>query len=271
MKPSSFVFAALLAVALVLLRRRFSKTQLAIGGLVVAWLIVRGTGLVNLPDLEQTAKKIGPTLGAWTYVLVGVMAFLETAFFAGLIAPGEFTVVLGGFVAGQGEINVFALGAIVFVCAAAGDTVSFFLGRKLGRGFLLRHGGSFGINEKRLDQVERFFQGHGNKTILVGRFLGLVRALAPFIAGASKVPARRFLPIDYLAAAAWSATFVTLGYVFWRSFGKVLSIAKNGTLALGTLIFLIVIGVAAFRWLEAPQNRQRLRRAWHKRSLKLHL
>jgi undecaprenyl-diphosphatase len=267
-KPSSFVFAALLAGALVLLRRRFGKGQLALGGLVVAWLIVRGTGLVHLPDLGEYAKRIGPTLGVWTYVLVGVMAFLETAFFVGLIAPGELSVVLGGFVAGQGEIDVFVLGAIVFICAAAGDTVSFFLGRKLGRDFLLRHGGNFGINERRLDQVERFFAGHGNKTILIGRFLGLVRALAPFIAGASKVPARRFLPIDYLAAAAWSATFVTLGYVFWRSFDTVLSIAKKGTLALGALVFVIVAGAATVRWLEVPKNRQRLRRAWRERSLK---
>jgi membrane protein DedA with SNARE-associated domain len=201
-------------------------------------------------------------------VLVGAMAFLETAFFVGLVAPGEFSVVLGGFVAGQGEINVFVLGVIVFICAVAGDTVSFFLGRKLGRGFLLRHGRSLGVTKARLDQIERFFEGHGNKTMLIGRFLGLVRALAPFAAGPSKVPARRFLPIDYLAAAAWSVTFVTLGYVFWRSFDKVLSIAKKGTLALGTLVFLIVAGVVAFRWLEVPENRQRLRRAWRARSLK---
>src|SRR5438034_8560407 len=125
MKPSSFVFAALLAGALALLRQRLSKTQLAIGGLVVAWLIIRGTGLVHLPDLEETAKKIGPTLGAWTYVLVGVMAFLETAFFVGLVAPGEFTVVLGGFVAGRGEINVVVLGVSVFVCGSAGDPAGF--------------------------------------------------------------------------------------------------------------------------------------------------
>ena len=268
MKPSSFVFAALLAGALVLLRRRFSTTQLAIGALVVAWLVVRGTGVVPMPDLEETAKKIGPTLGAWTYVIVGVMAFLETAFFVGLIAPGEFTVVLGGFVAGQGEIDPFVLGAIVFLCAAAGDTTSFLLGRKLGRGFLLRHGEGFGINEKRLRQVERFFEGHGNKTILIGRFLGLVRALAPFIAGAAKVPARRFIPIDFLAAAAWTVTFVTLGYVFWQSFDTVLSVAKKGTFALGALVFLVVVGVAAVRWLESGENRKRLRRAWRERSLR---
>lgn len=268
MKPSSIALAALLAAALALLRRRLSKLQVAVGFLVLAWLGVRGSGLVKLPDLEETAKEVGPTLGAWTYLLVGVMAFLETAFFVGLVAPGEFSVVLGGFVAGQGEIDVFLLAAIVFVCAAAGDTASFFLGRKLGRGFFLRHGRSFGITEQRLDQVDRFFRSHGNKTIVIGRFLGLVRALAPFIAGASRVPARRFLPIDYLAAAAWTATFVSLGYVFWQSFDVVVDIAKRGTLALGALASAVVIAVVVGRWLENRANRARLGRAWRTRSLK---
>ena len=196
------------------------------------------------------------------------MAFLETAFFLGLIAPGEFSVVLGGFVAGQGAIDVFVLGAIVFVCAAAGDTTSFILGRRLGRGFLLRHGREFAITPERLDQVDAFFRNHGNKTILVGRFVGLVRALAPFIAGASKMPVRRFLPIDYLAAALWTVTFVGLGYVFWQSFDTVISVTKRSALGLGALTVAIVVCVAAYRWLKDQANRERLRRAWHTRSLK---
>lgn len=268
MKPASLVFAGLLLVGLVLFRRRLSGTQIVLGLLLTAWLGVRGSGLVHLPDIETVAEEVGPTLGAWTYVLVGVMAFLETAFFLGLIAPGEFSVILGGFVAGQGEIDPFILGAIVFVCAAAGDTTSFLLGRRLGRGFLLRHGGSFGINEKRLNQVERFFKGHGNKTILIGRFLGLVRALAPFIAGASRVSARRFIPIDYLAAALWTATFVALGYVFWESFDRVVALAKKGTFALGAVVVVLVLCFAIFRWLENRDNRKRLRQAWRERTVR---
>lgn len=268
MKPSSLVFASLLLVALALFRRRLSRTQLVLGLLLAAWLAVRGSGVVHLPDIETVAEEVGPTLGAWTYLLVGVMAFLETAFFLGLIAPGEFSVILGGFVAGQGEIDPFVLGAIVFVCAAGGDTTSFFLGRRLGREFLIRHGGSFGINEKRLTQVERFFKGHGSKTILIGRFLGLVRALAPFIAGASRVPARRFIPIDYLAAAAWTVTFVALGYIFWESFGQVVALAKKGTFALGAVVAVLVLAFVLFRWLEHAENRKRLRQAWRERRLR---
>jgi undecaprenyl-diphosphatase len=266
-KPSSLVFAALVVVALIVLRARLSRAQLAAGALLAAWFVLRGTGLVELPNFEKLAKEVGPTLGAWTYLGVGAMAFLETAFFVGLVAPGEFTVVLGGFIAAQGSIDVAPLVAIVFVCAAAGDTTSYWLGRKLGRGFLLRHGGNFGINGERLDRVEQFFGRHGAKTILIGRFLGLVRALAPFIAGASRVPARRFLPIDYVAAALWAVTFVFLGYVFWQSFDTVISSAKRGAFGLGALIVVGVAAVAAFRWLEVPENRERLKRAWRTRSL----
>jgi undecaprenyl-diphosphatase len=266
-KPASLVLALLVAAGLVVLRRRLSRTRTALGALVAASLVVHGTGVVRLPDLEDTAREVGPTLGPWIYLVVGVMAFLETGFFVGLVAPGELSVVLGGFVAGQGEIDVYALGAIVFVCAAAGDTTSYVLGRRLGRGFLLEHGRGFGVDRARLEAVERFFERNGAKTILVGRFLGVVRALAPFVAGASNVRARRFLPIDYLAAALWTITFVSLGYVFWQSFDTVVSVARSGALALGALVTLGVAGVVAAPWLDRAENRARLRDAWRRRSL----
>jgi membrane protein DedA with SNARE-associated domain len=265
-KPGSLVVAALLALAVALLRRRLSRAQLAAGAVVVAWLVAHGTGVFRLPDLEAAAKEVGPSLGGWTYLVVGGLAFLETAFFVGLVAPGEFVVVLGGFVAAQGAIDVGALAPIVFACAAAGDTTSFYLGRRLGRPFLIRHGRAYGITAQRLDRLEPFFRGHGAQTILIGRFLGLVRALAPFIVGASGVPARRFLPIDYLAAALWSATFVFLGYVFWESFDMVVSIARSGALGLGALTAAVIIGASAFRWLRNSANRERLRRAWRTRK-----
>jgi membrane protein DedA with SNARE-associated domain len=267
LKPSSLVFAALLALAVALLHRRLSRTQLAACALLIAWLAIRGSGLLHLPDIEAAARRVGPALGGWTYLAVALLAFLETGFFVGLVAPGEFAVILGGFIAAQGVIDVAVLAPIVFVCAAAGDTTSFYLGRRLGRRFLLRHGRAYGISEQRLERVERFFRGHGAKTILIGRFLGLVRVLAPFIAGASGVAGRRYLPVAYLAAALWSATFVFLGYAFWRSFDTVIAIAKGGTLALGTAIAAIAVGVAVGRWLRNAEHRDRLRRAWRNRSL----
>ena len=86
--------------------------------------------------IEDIAEALGP----WTYALVGVMAFLETGAFVGLIAPGEFTVIVGGVVAGQGEIELVPLIGLVWSARVLGDTTSFFIGRRLGRGFLVKHG-----------------------------------------------------------------------------------------------------------------------------------
>ena len=128
------------------------------------------------------------------------MAFLETGAGIGLIAPGELAVILGGVAAGQGEIELVPLIALVWVCAVAGDMLSYVLGRRLGRGFLLAHGRHIRLTPERLEQVERYFARHGGKTILFGRFIGWIRALAPFIAGASRMPARRFVPATIAAA-----------------------------------------------------------------------
>ena len=126
---------------------------------------------------------------------------------------------VGGVVAGQGEISIVTLIALVWFCAVAGDVTSYTLGRRLGRGFLERHGPRLKITEERLQTVEGFFDRHGGPTILIGRFIGLVRALAPFIAGASKMELRRFLAYDIVGAGLWSALFCLLGYFFWQSLG----------------------------------------------------
>ena len=125
--------------------------------------------------------------------------------------------VLGGLVAGQGQISLLILIAIVWSCAVLGDVTSYALGRRLGREFMVRHGGRVKITEKRLEHVEDFFERRGGTTILVGRFIGLVRAIAPFVAGASRMPLRKFLPYDVLGAGLWATTFCVLGFVFSRS------------------------------------------------------
>ena len=187
-----------------------------------------------------------------------MMAFLETGAFVGLIAPGETVVIAGGVIAGQGEIDLLPLIGLVWVCAVLGDTTSFFIGRRLGRNFLERHGPRVKITHERLDQVEGYFDRHGGKTILIGRFIGLVRALAPFIAGASGLAYRRFLPFSVVGTGLWATAFCVLGYVFWRSFDRVAHIAGQAVFGFGLTVAVIVGVVAAYRrraeiraWLEA--------------------
>jgi len=259
MKPVWLVAAAALAAFLVWRRRKLEPTLLAGGAIVAVVAAVYGTGLVKLPNLEESLIRVGETLGAWTYLLVGALAFFETGAFIGLVAPGETAMLLGGLVAGQGQISVVTLIGIVWACAVAGDLTSFFLGRRLGRPFLVEHGRKVQITEERLHHVEGFFDRHGGKAILIGRFVGLVRAIAPFIAGSSGMPLRRFLPYDIVGAGLWGTTFVLLGYIFWQSFSTLLDYAKKGALALGAVIVLVVGVVWLVRWLRQPDNRKRLR------------
>ena len=213
---------------------------------------------MKLPNLEELLLHIGNTLGQWTYLLVAVLAFLETGAFVGLLAPGETAMILGGVVAGQGEISVITLIALVWVAATLGDAVSFWLGRRLGREFLVRHGPKFRITPEVLERVEGFFDQHGGKAILLGRFVGIVRAVAPFLAGTGRMSFKRFLPYDILGAGLWATTFILLGYVFWQSLGTVLDYAKKGALGLGITITVIVGLVVAVRWLSREENRHEL-------------
>ena len=255
MKPLWLIGAIALAVFLWVRRRTLGRVELGIGIVVAIAAAVYSTGIIHLPNVEHLIEDLGRALGPWTYLLVGVMAFAETGAFIGLIAPGETTILVGGVVAGQGEINIFVLIALVWTCAVAGDVTSFLLGRRLRRDFLVRHGPRFKITEDRLHQVERFFDRHGGKAVLIGRFVGLIRAVAPFIAGSSGMPLRRFLPYDIIGAGLWGTTFCLLGYIFWQSFGTVADYAGRGALALGTVIVVVVGVVVAYRWLRVPDNR----------------
>jgi len=257
-KPFPIAVAVVLAALLAWRWRRHGWEGRIVALAVIAGFAVYGSGRVAPPNLEHLIRQVGETLGTWTYLLVGVMAFLETGAFVGLVAPGESAVMVGGLVAGQGQIELFVLIAIVWAAAVAGDVTSYWMGKRLGRQFLLRHGRRLQITPARLEQVEGFFARNGGPTILIGRFIGLVRALAPFVAGTSRMPFRRFLPYDVIAAGLWSTTFCVLGYVFWKSFDRLLSFAKQGALAFGTAAALIVGVVVSYRWLRVAENRARL-------------
>ena len=222
-------------------------------------LAVYASGVLSeLPDPKEVIGDIARALGPWTYLLVGVMAFLETGAFVGLVAPGETVVIAGGVIAGQGEIDLLPLIGLVWVCAVLGDTTSFYIGRRLGRSFLERHGPRVKITHERLEQVEGYFDRHGGKTILVGRFIGLVRALAPFIAGASGLAYRRFIPFSIVGTGLWSTAFCVLGYVFWRSFDKVAHIAGQAVFGFGLTVAVIV----GSSWATGGARRS-VRGCWH--------
>ena len=224
-------------------RARWALAAASTAGLAALALAL---DLVDTPDLTEPLSGAADSLGAWTYLVVPALAFLETGAFVGLVVPGETAIVVGGAVAERGQVGLPALIGLVWVAAVGGDVVSFFLGRRFGRPFIETHGTRLRIPPERVDRVERLFDRHGGKAVLVGRFIGILRALTPFVAGASRFPLRRFLPYSAVGALAWSGAFTLVGYGFSESFERAGEDATRAALA-GALIAAVVMLVLAVR------------------------
>ena len=181
-------------------------------------------------------------LGDWSYLIIFGAAALECAAFAGLLVPGESLVLASGFFVHRGILQLDSVMAAAALGAVAGDNIGYLLGTRLGREWLLRKGSRFGLRRKRLAQVEAFFHRQGAKAVFLGRFIGFARALVPFVAGASRMPYRKFVIYDGLGALLWTVGFVTLGYVLgasWRVAEKWIS--RGGLLLGGALLLGVVI------------------------------
>jgi membrane protein DedA with SNARE-associated domain len=222
--------------------RRRTGLIAAVATLAIGATVAVMSGAVHLPDLQAWLTDVSATLGPWTYALVGGLAFLETGAFVGLIAPGETAVVLGGVVAERGDVDLVPLLLLVWLAAAMGDLASFLLGRRLGTRFLAEHGPRIGLTPARRERVEGFVERHGPKAVLVGRFVGIIRAVAPFMAGATHMPLRRFLPWSLVGTAVWATLFTLVGYVFWRSFSAAADTAAHVALGIAVLAAAVAAG-----------------------------
>lgn len=214
-------------------------------GATAALLVV--IGIVPLPDFDGALEEAADTLDGWAYAAVAGFAFLETGAFIGLAVPGETAVVVGGVVAARGEVELLPLIGLVWLAAAAGDLASFLLGRRLGRPFLERHGPRLHLGPERLARVERFYARHGGKAVLIGRFAGVIRAVSPFLAGASGLALRRFIPWSAAGALLWAATFLLVGYGFSESFAEAGDTAARIALGAALLAALGYVAVAGLR------------------------
>jgi membrane protein DedA with SNARE-associated domain/membrane-associated phospholipid phosphatase len=231
------------------------RAKIAVAAVVIGAIYFFISRQLGHLDLQGLLEDIANTLGAWTYLLVGFFAFAETGAFIGLVVPGETTMLLGGAVAGQGAIDVYLLIAVAWFAAWLGDTFSFFLGRRLGREFVLKHGERFGISHERFEKVEDYFDRHGGKTIFIGRWISLVRAFAPFIAGSSGMQYRGFVPYSVLGTGLWASLHILVGYFFSKSIETAGHYAARGAAALATLIAIVIGGVFLFRRLREEENR----------------
>ena len=244
-------------VCLAVYRLRTGRRGRAALGLLGASLLAlyAADATASLPDGEGAVQEAGDALGAWTYPFMAAMAFFETSIPpVTLIFPGEWAVMLGGAMAGEGQIDIVILIALVWACSAAGDSAVFALGRRLGRPFMIERGTMLGVTEARLARLDGWLDRYGSAAVCFGRLLPLARPFGPFVAGASTFRYGRFLAWDLVGTLLFALLFCGLGYAFYRSYAQVaetLSRSAFGALAL--------IAAAGGAYLLVRRHRRRRR------------
>ncbi len=165
--------------------------------------------------LTQLFQKFGdlPALVQWAgYVGLTIIVFVETGTLA-FFLPGDSLLVTAGLLAAQPAfgLNVWLLGAILSVAAVLGDTVSYAIGRQLGPRLFTRDD-SFWLNKKHLKAAHDFYERHGGKTIIMARFVPIIRTFAPVVAGAADMKYGSFLAFNVFGGIGWVWSMLLTGY-----------------------------------------------------------
>jgi len=170
----------------------------------------------------------------------------------GVLVPGETILLVAGALASQGHLDLFDLMGIAMLAAVLGDNGGYILGRRLGRGFILRHRSRLHIQDHHLDRADGYFSRFGGLTIFVGRWIGFLRAFGPFLAGSARMPFLKFFFYSLAGACSWAAVVVAGGYLFGNSYKVVENVLGSVTLFLTLFIagavLLFFLGRYLWRW-----------------------
>ena len=192
--------------------------------------------------LENSLQLIEQYMHLYGYWAVFFGVMLENA---GLPIPGETILLIGGYFCSQGELNLPLVMLIAATGAVIGDNIGFAIGHHYGRGILLRFGRFIFLTPQRLDNLTNYFASHGNKTILIARFVTGLRVFAAILAGASKMPWRIFVVYNIAGAILWSVVISSLGYLFGQTLPLLVKwVGRSGTIL---LIAAIVTGIVVWR------------------------
>jgi len=183
------------------------------------------------------------------------MTFLENSAFIGLILPGDVTLLVAGLLASQGRLSLAWLIVLASIGAILGDSAGYAVGRFGGINFLRRYGRFFFFRERYLEKAQRYFDVHGGKTILIGRFVAVVKSLGPVAAGIGRMPYKTFLAYNVAGSILSVSLYLVLGYFFgasWQAIGTWLG--RGAAIAFGVLVLAVAVFWAVRRRRKAKLN-----------------
>ncbi|MES2793399.1 MAG: DedA family protein [Planctomycetota bacterium] len=174
--------------------------------------------------------------GPWTYVVLFAIIFAETGLVVMPFLPGDSLLFALGALAASQKLDLFWLLALLSIAAILGDTINYWFGSLLGPRIFRGENVRF-LNRKHLDYTHEFFERYGGKTIILARFMPIVRTFAPFVAGMGKMTYRRFMVYNVVGGLVWIFLFLIGGYCF----GNLPMVKKNFTLVILGIIAVSLI------------------------------
>lgn len=200
--------------------------------------------------LDEHLSVIIQDYGTWTYLLLFMIIFMETGFVVTPFLPGDSLLFAAGTFASPAlgsALNVWVLWGLLCLAAIAGDTINYWIGHYIGpRAF---SGDIRFLKKEYLDRTHEFYEKHGGKTIVLARFVPIIRTFAPFVAGIGAMSYGRFITYNVLGGIAWVTIFTWGGYFF----GTLPFVQENFTLVVLAIIFISVIPIIV----EAVKERTR--------------
>jgi membrane-associated protein len=206
---------------------------------------------MQISDLFHRLRDL-PALVAWAgYAGMAAIVFTETGLFVGFFLPGDSLLVTAGLLSSQGlPLNVFALGLLLTCAAILGDNTNYWVGRMTGASIFTRED-SLLFKKKHVERAHEFYVKHGPKTVVLARFMPIIRTFAPLVAGVGKMNYRTFLTFSVLGGTAWIWSMLMLGYFLGA---KVPGVAKHIELVIIAVIFLSILpGIIS--WWRQPERR----------------
>jgi membrane-associated protein len=195
-----------------------------------------------LMHLDTHLDLVIRSYGIWTYGILFLIIFLETGLVVTPFLPGDSLLFAGGTFAALGSLDAKWLVISLSIAAIAGDTVNYWIGYAVGPKVFTKEKSRF-LNKEHLYRTHRFYEKYGGKTIILARFIPIIRTFAPFVAGIGSMTYRRFIIYNVSGGIAWVVMFVLGGYLF----GNIPVVKQNFSLVIFAIIFLSILpGIIEF-------------------------
>jgi membrane-associated protein len=202
--------------------------------------------------LDRHLKGVLETYGTWTYLLLFAIVFCETGLVVTPFLPGDSLLFAAGAVAASGSLSLAVLILSLIAAAVIGDTVNYWVGHFLGARLLAFKRFRL-VRPEHLTYTHEFYEKYGGKTVIIARFVPIVRTLAPFVAGLGSMSYGRFMAYNAVGGAAWVTLCTLAGY--W--FGNLPFVQKNFSLVVLAIIFLSLLPALWEVW-KARTMRKRM-------------